>query len=122
MANLVPPWRPIKGIDPVAPAAIFMPAFKNSSRCPTRPLPSPAMKPPCTTFWSAYAAAAMPPCACGGAAKIFHGLALEGTPLELRPLRGIISYEPTELVVTARAGTPLQGAAGHLVSPSRPGL
>ncbi len=56
----------------------------------------------------AAAADATPLRLCGGGSKDFHGLALEGTPLELRPLRGIISYEPTELVVTARAGTPLQ--------------
>lgn len=55
----------------------------------------------------AAAADATPLRLCGGGSKDFHGLAPEGMPLELRPLRGIISYEPTELVVTARAGTPL---------------
>lgn len=56
----------------------------------------------------AAAADATPLRLCGGGSKDFHGLAPQGTPLELRPLRGILSYEPTELVVTARAGTPLQ--------------
>ena len=43
----------------------------------------------------------------GGGTKDFYGNALQGEPLELRPLAGISSYEPTELVVTVRAGTPL---------------
>ena len=32
---------------------------------------------------------------------------MQGPPLEVRPLAGISSYEPSELVVTVRAGTPL---------------
>ena len=43
----------------------------------------------------------------GGGTKDFYGNALQGEPLDLRPLAGISSYEPTELVVTVRAGTPL---------------
>lgn len=43
----------------------------------------------------------------GGGSKDFYGERLEGELLETRPLAGIISYEPTELVVTAYAGTPL---------------
>jgi len=43
----------------------------------------------------------------GGGTKAFYGEAPVGEPLDLRPLAGITSYEPTELVVTARAGTPL---------------
>lgn len=43
----------------------------------------------------------------GGDTKRFYGNAPQGEPLELRALAGISSYEPTELVVTARAGTPL---------------
>jgi glycolate oxidase FAD binding subunit len=30
-----------------------------------------------------------------------------GEPLDLRPYRGIVGYEPSELVITARCGTPL---------------
>lgn len=45
---------------------------------------------------------------CGGGTKRFYGEAPVGTPLEVRPLSGITSYEPTELVVTARAGTLLR--------------
>ena len=43
----------------------------------------------------------------GGGTKDFHGLALNGEVLDTRVLRGIVSYEPSELVVTVRAGTPL---------------
>ncbi|HEY2685417.1 MAG TPA: glycolate oxidase subunit GlcE [Steroidobacteraceae bacterium] len=43
----------------------------------------------------------------GGASKAFYGGALVGEPLDLRPLSGVSSYEPTELVVTVRAGTRL---------------
>ncbi len=43
----------------------------------------------------------------GGGTKDFYGQALEGEVLDTRELAGIVSYEPTELVVTARAGTPL---------------
>ena len=45
---------------------------------------------------------------CGGGTKRFYGESPCGTPLEVTPLSGISSYEPTELVVTARAGTPLR--------------
>jgi glycolate oxidase FAD binding subunit len=43
----------------------------------------------------------------GGGTKRFYGEAPRGEALDLRSLTGISSYEPTELVVTARAGTPL---------------
>jgi glycolate oxidase FAD binding subunit len=43
----------------------------------------------------------------GGSSKDFYGQALVGDVLDIRPHRGIISYEPSELVVTVRAGTPL---------------
>lgn len=43
----------------------------------------------------------------GGGSKDFYGQALVGEPLDTRALSGIVSYEPSELVVTARAGTPL---------------
>lgn len=44
----------------------------------------------------------------GGATKDFHGEAPRGEPLDLRGVRGIVSYEPTELVMQVRCGTPLQ--------------
>ena len=43
----------------------------------------------------------------GGQTKTFYGEAPQGQPLDLRGLTGISSYEPRELVVTVRAGTPL---------------
>jgi len=39
----------------------------------------------------------------GGGTKLFYGGPAVGQVLDLRELRGISSYEPTELVVTARA-------------------
>lgn len=43
----------------------------------------------------------------GGGSKDFYGQALEGELLHTTALAGIVSYEPSELVVTAGAGTPL---------------
>ena len=43
----------------------------------------------------------------GGATKSFYAEPPRGEPLELGELSGISSYEPSELVITARAGTPL---------------
>jgi glycolate oxidase FAD binding subunit len=43
----------------------------------------------------------------GGVTKGFYGGPLRGEPLDVTGLAGISSYEPSELVVTARAGTPL---------------
>jgi glycolate oxidase FAD binding subunit len=48
-----------------------------------------------------------PLCIRGGGTKDFYGGEKRGDVLDTRPLRGIVSYEPTELVITARAGTPL---------------
>nr|WP_315426663.1 glycolate oxidase subunit GlcE [uncultured Albidiferax sp.] len=42
-----------------------------------------------------------------GNTKRFYGEMPHGELLDLRPLAGISSYEPSELVVTVRAGTPL---------------
>jgi glycolate oxidase FAD binding subunit len=41
----------------------------------------------------------------GGGTKDFYGNALEGEVLDTRGHAGIVDYEPTELVVTARCGT-----------------
>ena len=43
----------------------------------------------------------------GGGTKAFYGGEPVGLPLDVRPLSGISSYEPSELVVTVRGGTPL---------------
>ncbi|HQU16738.1 MAG: glycolate oxidase subunit GlcE [Chromatiales bacterium 21-64-14] len=46
-------------------------------------------------------------CIQGGGTKGFYGRTPVGKPLGTGAHRGIIAYEPTELVITARAGTPL---------------
>lgn len=43
----------------------------------------------------------------GGGSKHFMGRISDGEPLDVAPHRGILSYQPVELVLTARAGTPL---------------
>ncbi len=43
----------------------------------------------------------------GGGTKDFYGNPTKGSLLDVSAYRGIIDYEPTELVITARAGTPL---------------
>jgi glycolate oxidase FAD binding subunit len=43
----------------------------------------------------------------GGGSKDWYGQALEGDLLDTRGYSGIVDYEPTELVITARCGTPL---------------
>ena len=48
-----------------------------------------------------------PLCIRGGGSKDFYGGARAGEVLDTTVYRGVISYEPTELVVVARAGTPL---------------
>ncbi len=42
-----------------------------------------------------------------GNTKAFYGGAVVGEPLDMRPYTGIVDYEPKELVLTVRAGTPL---------------
>jgi FAD/FMN-containing dehydrogenase len=46
-------------------------------------------------------------CIRGGGSKDFYGGERRGEPLDATALAGISSYEPCELVVSARAGTPL---------------
>ncbi|MFN0315072.1 MAG: glycolate oxidase subunit GlcE [Burkholderiales bacterium] len=43
----------------------------------------------------------------GGGSKDFHACALNGEILETSAYTGIVNYEPTELIITVRAGTPL---------------
>ena len=58
----------------------------------------------------------------GGGTKDFYGGASEGEILDTRACAGIVSYEPSELVVTARCGTPLAevestlGASGQMLA------
>lgn len=43
----------------------------------------------------------------GGGSKPFYGHPVQGEPLDVTGHRGVLNYEPTELMLTARAGTPL---------------
>jgi glycolate oxidase FAD binding subunit len=43
----------------------------------------------------------------GGNTKSFYGRHVEGVPLSTAELRSVVAYEPSELVITALAGTPL---------------
>jgi glycolate oxidase FAD binding subunit len=43
----------------------------------------------------------------GGGSKDWYGQSFKGELLDTRAYRGIVDYEPTELVITARCGTPL---------------
>jgi glycolate oxidase FAD binding subunit len=43
----------------------------------------------------------------GGGTKDFYGRRVEGEVIDTRALSGIVDYAPTELVISARAGTPL---------------
>jgi glycolate oxidase FAD binding subunit len=55
-----------------------------------------------------HAAATRSPIRCrGGGTKDFYGQSLNGEILDTRGYRGIVHYDPTELVLTARCGTPL---------------
>jgi len=55
----------------------------------------------------AAAAARTPLAICGSGSKAFYGRPLRGEPLVLTEHAGVVAYDPQELVLTARAGTPL---------------
>ena len=50
----------------------------------------------------------------GSGSKFFYGRAISGTVLDVSGHQGIVSYEPSELVMTARAGTKLSEIVGTL--------
>jgi len=50
----------------------------------------------------------------GAGSKSFYANRVTAAPLDITAHRGIVNYEPTELVLTARAGTPLSEIAGVL--------
>ena len=58
----------------------------------------------------------------GGGTKDFYGQNMAGDVLDTRACTGIVDYDPTELVITARAGTPLDeiekamAAAGQMLA------
>lgn len=57
---------------------------------------------------------------CGGGTKAFYGGAVqgvpEGVPFDVRGHCGVLDYAPTELVITARAGTPVQEVQATLAA------
>jgi glycolate oxidase FAD binding subunit len=53
------------------------------------------------------AATRTPLCIRGGGSKDWYGQDVQGTVLDTTAYRGITDYEPTELVISARCGTPL---------------
>jgi glycolate oxidase FAD binding subunit len=55
----------------------------------------------------AAAAARTPLKLCGSGSKAFYGRPLRGAPLTLQEHSVFVDYDPQELVLTARAGTPL---------------
>lgn len=50
----------------------------------------------------------------GGGSKDFYGRPPEGEPLRTGEHHGIVNYDPSELVITARAGTPLSALEATL--------
>ena len=52
----------------------------------------------------------------GAGTKDFYGESLAGEVLDLTAWRGIVDYEPSELVLTARCGTPLSEVEGALAA------
>lgn len=51
-----------------------------------------------------------------GNSKLFYGNAVSGDTLDIRPHVGIIDYRPSELVITARAGSQLADIENELAS------
>ena len=56
----------------------------------------------------------------GGGTKLFYGETMPALPngslLDVSPFAGVVNYQPSELVVTARAGTPLAEVESLLAS------
>ena len=44
----------------------------------------------------------------GSGSKFFYGRSIQGSDLDISSYSGIVSYEPTELVLTAKAGTTME--------------
>jgi glycolate oxidase FAD binding subunit len=62
----------------------------------------------------AATASGTPLCLRGSGSKDFYGQTLTGDILDTRAHSGIVAYDPAELVITARCGTPLQEIANVL--------
>ncbi len=64
----------------------------------------------------AAAASKTPLCIQGGGSKHWYGQQPQGELLSTRGYSGIIDYDPTELVITARCGTPLSEITAALAA------
>jgi glycolate oxidase FAD binding subunit len=53
---------------------------------------------------------------CGGGSKNFYGNVAQGEIVDTRACTGIVDYQPTELVLVARAGTPLAEVEAELAA------
>jgi glycolate oxidase FAD binding subunit len=57
-----------------------------------------------------------PLCIQGGGSKTFYGRNAQGEPFSVAGHRGIVAYEPTELTITVRCGTPVTEVESVLAS------
>ncbi len=98
----------VDALKEVAPDAIATAAASVGAAAATGkgPAEDPALK-RLVDRVRAAAADRTPLAIAGGGSKSFYGEAAIGEPLDVTALAGISSYEPTELVVTARCGTRL---------------
>ena len=53
----------------------------------------------------------------GGGTKSFYGREVNGEPLSMAGYSGVIEYQPTELVITAKAGTPINEEEVEIIEP-----
>ena len=83
------------------------PARKNSPPCPVSDRPVQDLIHEYSAAIRNAAARKVPLRVCGGGSKDFYGGSLAGDKLGVAGYRGIIDYEPAELVISARGGTPL---------------
>ena len=52
---------------------------------------------------------------CAGRSKAFYGRNIDGEELDVSAYCGVVNYEPTELFITVKAGTPLKEIKDVLV-------
>lgn len=55
----------------------------------------------------------------GGGTKAWYGQPPQGEVLDTRAYHGIVAYDPAELVITARCGTPLADIEAALAEKSQ---
>lgn len=80
---------------------------RESCRLPTSPASDADLTQALAEQVRAAAADSVPMRIVGGDTRAFLGRDVAGEPLKLAGHRGVVAYDPSELVITARAGTPL---------------